>query len=116
MTIWFNRQLNIYEIYHNGRLVDHAKSQIEAREKIDSYRQLGVGGDETPTVKPDIIIASQDKGKAHCYYIRQLAQEIWLKENGNRISNKITWQECLKKALALHVRKLKALTDKDTTV
>lgn len=107
MTTWFNRQTNEFEIYHNGRLVDHAKSQAEANEKIKSYNQLH----NSPPAQPRIVVASQDKGKAHCHYIRQLAQEIWFKENeGVVYTARSSWDDCMKKALALHVKKLKALT------
>jgi len=48
----------------------------------------------------------QDKGLAHCHYIRQLAHEIWLKENERPAGAKVKWNECIRRALMLHRKKL----------
>lgn len=51
--------------------------------------------------------SDQDKGLAHCHYIRQLAHEIWLKENerpGGIV--KVKFDECIRRALLLHRKKL----------
>ena len=50
---------------------------------------------------------NQNIGFAHCHYIRELAREIWTKENSNPSGNRIEWRDCLKRALDLHVKKLK---------
>lgn len=47
----------------------------------------------------------QDTGLAHCHYIRQLAQEIWNKENAQYGKN-LEWNECMRRALMLHRKKL----------
>jgi hypothetical protein len=49
-------------------------------------------------------IQDQDKGLAHCHYIRQLAMEIWTRENAS--GKKIGFEEAIKRALELHVKKL----------
>lgn len=53
----------------------------------------------------------QDKGLAHCHYIRQLAHEIWMKENAEfvelrRAGTRIKFDECIRRALLLHRKKL----------
>jgi len=51
-------------------------------------------------------VQDQDKGLAHCHYIRQLANEIWMKENSRPAGRKMSWDEAVKHALELHVKKL----------
>ena len=50
----------------------------------------------------------QDKGLAHCHYIRQLAHEIWMKEHAESVQfrSKIKFNECIRRALLLHRKKL----------
>jgi hypothetical protein len=48
----------------------------------------------------------QDKGLAHCRYIRLLASEIWTKENSGPSGKTMSWTEAIKHAMALHVKKL----------
>lgn len=49
----------------------------------------------------------QDTGIAHCHYIRQLAWEIWMKENINLTGKRTDWKDAIRAALALHVKKLR---------
>lgn len=55
------------------------------------------------TVPP---LQEQDKGLAHCHYIRQLANEIWMKENERPGGINVKFEECISRALMLHCRKL----------
>ena len=48
----------------------------------------------------------QDKGLAHCHYIRQLAMELWTRENSGPAGKTISWEESIKRALNLHIKKL----------
>lgn len=48
----------------------------------------------------------QDKGLAHCHYIRQLANEIFLKEINREGGKKVTFEDCIRQALLLHRKKL----------
>lgn len=50
--------------------------------------------------------SDQDKGIAHCLYIRRLAMEIWTKENSRPSGKRIGFEEAIKHALELHVKKL----------
>lgn len=112
MTYWFNRQCNIYEIYHNGRMVDHTKSLVEAIRKIEDYQRIGANIDHSES---NVITIKQNKGKAHCRYIKQLAQDIWLKEN-NQPDNRLSWNDCIKKAMLFHVKELEGLIDENVSV
>lgn len=48
-------------------------------------------------------INGQEKGVKHIYYIRDLTNEIWCKENDSLSGRKMDWNECLRKALRLHI-------------
>ena len=51
-------------------------------------------------------LPDQDKGIAHCFYIKLLATEVWMKENSNPSGHKISWEDAIKFALEFHVKKL----------
>ncbi len=51
-------------------------------------------------------IQDQDKGRAHIHYIRQLAQEIWIKDNASASGKGMSWEDAIRAALNLHVKKL----------
>ena len=73
---------------------------------------LILGGMKIASVENKMNVQDQDKGLKHCHYIRQLANEIWLKDNAGHAVKKITWNEAIKLALELHVKKLRSTKPK----
>jgi len=101
MTAYFNKDLGLVEILHNGRVVDTSPGMSDAFMKIGFFEKL-------LCLRLSSVI-TQDEGKNHIGYIKMLAHEICWWENGKSTGKSRSWNDCIKLALRLHVANINRL-------